>query len=126
MADQATPHRLTGCAIGEVLGMVIGTAAGLSNAATVVLSIAQAFVFGYGVTMRGVLRSGLGPRRRPRAPLTADADEPRLREGAGVVACWSSRAGSAVVDGAALSGGGCGTARCWPASAARPASRGCW
>src|SRR4051794_23153936 len=39
-AAQATLHCLTGCAIGEVLGMVIGTAAGLSNTATVVLSIA--------------------------------------------------------------------------------------
>ena len=54
-AAQATLHCLTGCAIGEVLGMVIGTAAGLHNAATVVLSIALAFVFGYGLTMRPVL-----------------------------------------------------------------------
>ena len=37
VAASATLHCLTGCAIGEVLGMVIGTALGLHNAATVVL-----------------------------------------------------------------------------------------
>lgn len=62
-AAQATLHCLTGCAVGEVLGMVLGTAFGLHNAATVVLSIALAFVFGYALTMRGVLRAGLGFRR---------------------------------------------------------------
>ncbi|GAA3630759.1 DUF4396 domain-containing protein [Kineosporia mesophila] len=58
-AVQATLHCLTGCAIGEVLGMVVGTAFGLHNAATVVLSIVLAFVFGYSLTMRGVLRAGV-------------------------------------------------------------------
>jgi Domain of unknown function (DUF4396) len=59
VAASATLHCLTGCAIGEVLGMVIGTALGLPDAATVVLSIVLAFVFGYGLTMRGVLRAGV-------------------------------------------------------------------
>lgn len=63
MAGQATLHCLTGCAIGEVLGMIIGTAAGLHNAATVVLSIALAFVFGYALTMRGVLVAGVPLRQ---------------------------------------------------------------
>jgi Domain of unknown function (DUF4396) len=58
-AASATLHCSTGCAIGEVLGMVIGTTLGLHNAATVVLSIVLAFVFGYGLTMRGVLRAGV-------------------------------------------------------------------
>jgi Domain of unknown function (DUF4396) len=71
-AAQATSHCLTGCAIGEVLGMVVGTALGLHNAATVVLSIALAFVFGYGLTMRGVLRAGLDPRAAFRVALAAD------------------------------------------------------
>ena len=71
-AAQATLHCLTGCAIGEVLGMVIGTAAGLHNAATVVLSIVLAFVFGYGLTMRGVLRAGLDLRAAFRVALAAD------------------------------------------------------
>jgi Domain of unknown function (DUF4396) len=72
MAAQATLHCLTGCAIGEVLGMVIGTAAGLHNAATVVLSIALAFVFGYALTMRGVLRGGVPLRRALQVALAAD------------------------------------------------------
>jgi hypothetical protein len=72
MAAQATLHCLTGCAIGEVLGMVIGTALGLHNAATVVLSIALAFVFGYALTMRGVLRAGVPVRRALGVAFTAD------------------------------------------------------
>ena len=71
-AAQATLHCLTGCAIGEVLGMVIGTALGLHNAATVVLAIALAFVFGYALTMRGVLRAGVGFRQAVRVALAAD------------------------------------------------------
>ncbi|GEL22869.1 hypothetical protein PSU4_18230 [Pseudonocardia sulfidoxydans NBRC 16205] len=71
-AAQATLHCLVGCAIGEVLGMVIGTALGLHNAATIVLSIALAFVFGYALTMRGVLRAGVGLRRALRIALAAD------------------------------------------------------
>ncbi|WP_131762336.1 DUF4396 domain-containing protein, partial [Actinomadura fibrosa] len=72
MAAQATLHCLTGCAIGEVLGMVIGVALGLHNAATVVLSVALAFVFGYGLTMRGVLRAGVGLRAALGVALAAD------------------------------------------------------
>jgi hypothetical protein len=59
LAISATLHCLTGCAIGEVLGMVIGSALGLSNLAIVVLSIALAFVFGYGLTSLPLLRAGL-------------------------------------------------------------------
>ncbi len=72
MAATATLHCLTGCAIGEVLGMVIGTATGMSNAATVVLSIVLAFAFGYALTMRGVLASGVGLRQALRIALAAD------------------------------------------------------
>lgn len=72
MAAQATLHCLTGCAIGEVLGMVIGTAAGLHNAATVVVSVALAFVFGYALTMRGVLRAGVPLRQAVKVALAAD------------------------------------------------------
>jgi hypothetical protein len=71
-AAQATWHCLTGCAIGEVLGMVAGTAFGLHNAATVVLSIALAFVFGYALTMRGVLRAGVDLRSALKVALAAD------------------------------------------------------
>jgi hypothetical protein len=71
-AAQATLHCLTGCAIGEVLGMVIGTALGLSTLTTVVLAVALAFVFGYALTMRGVLRAGVGFRQALRVALAAD------------------------------------------------------
>jgi uncharacterized protein DUF4396 len=59
VALSATLHCLTGCAIGEVLGMLIGTAAGFSNLTTIVLSILLAFVFGYGLTSLPLLRAGL-------------------------------------------------------------------
>jgi hypothetical protein len=71
-AVAATLHCLTGCAIGEVLGMVIGTALGWSNLPTVMLAIVLAFVFGYSLTMRSVLRSGLGFGRAVRVALAAD------------------------------------------------------
>ena len=71
-AMAATLHCLTGCAIGEVLGMVVGTAFGLHNAATVVLSVVLAFLFGYGLTMRSVLRSGLALRAALGVALAAD------------------------------------------------------
>ena len=72
VAFSATLHCLTGCAVGEVLGMVIGTATGMSNVATVVLSIALAFVFGYALTMRGVLRSGVPFAGALKVALAAD------------------------------------------------------
>ncbi len=72
MAASATLHCLTGCAIGEVLGMVIGTSVGLSDWATVALAVALAFVFGYALTMRGVLRAGLPVRQALRVALAAD------------------------------------------------------
>jgi hypothetical protein len=59
VAIAATLHCLTGCAIGEVAGMAVGTALGLSNLATIVLSILLAFVFGYGLTSMPLLRAGL-------------------------------------------------------------------
>jgi hypothetical protein len=58
-AISATLHCLTGCAIGEVLGMVIGSTLGWSNVATVALSVALAFVFGYSLALRPVLAAGL-------------------------------------------------------------------
>jgi hypothetical protein len=58
-AFSATLHCLTGCAIGEVLGIVIGTALEWSNVATIVLAIVLAFFFGYGLTMLPLLRSGM-------------------------------------------------------------------
>ena len=58
-AVSATVHCLTGCAIGEVLGMVIATALGLSNLASILLAVVLAFFFGYSLTLRPVLKTGL-------------------------------------------------------------------
>ena len=62
-AFSATAHCLTGCAIGEVLGMAIATALGWGNAASIALAVALAFVFGYALTLTPVLRAGVPPRR---------------------------------------------------------------
>jgi hypothetical protein len=59
LAFAATAHCLTGCAIGEVLGMVIGTALNWRNLPTVVLSVVLAFFFGYALTVRPLLRAGI-------------------------------------------------------------------
>jgi hypothetical protein len=59
VAFSATAHCLTGCAIGEVLGVMIGTALGWGNLETIVLAIALAFLFGYSLTMLPLLRAGL-------------------------------------------------------------------
>src|SRR5215213_5983418 len=59
VALSATLHCLTGCAIGEVAGMIIGTAAGFSNLGTILLAVALAFLFGYSLTSLPLLRAGL-------------------------------------------------------------------
>ena len=59
VALSATAHCLTGCAIGEVLGVAIGTALGWGNLATIVLAVGLAFLFGYSLTMVPLLRAGL-------------------------------------------------------------------
>jgi hypothetical protein len=59
LAFSATAHCLTGCAIGEVLGLMIGTALGWGNVATIALAVVLAFFFGYSLTMLPLLRSGL-------------------------------------------------------------------
>jgi len=71
-AFSATTHCLTGCVIGEVLGLAIATAAGWGNGASIVLAIALAFVFGYALTMLPVLRAGLSFRQATGVALAAD------------------------------------------------------
>jgi hypothetical protein len=68
----ATAHCLTGCAIGEVLGMVIATAFGWANAASIALAVALAFPFGYSFTLLSLLRSGLGLRSSLATAFAAD------------------------------------------------------
>jgi hypothetical protein len=59
LAFSATVHCLTGCAIGEVLGMIIGTAFGWGNWETILIAIVLAFFFGYSLTMLPLLRGGV-------------------------------------------------------------------
>jgi len=59
LAASATTHCLTGCAIGEVLGVFIGTALGWGNFETIVLAIVLAFFFGYSLTALPLLRARL-------------------------------------------------------------------
>ena len=71
-AITATLHCLTGCAIGEVLGMVLATWWGWGAAASVVLAVGLAFFFGYLLTFAGVRRAGLDVPTAIRAALAAD------------------------------------------------------
>ena len=59
LSFSATAHCLTGCAIGEVLGLVIGSALGWGNLATIALAVVLAFFFGYSLTMVPLLRAGV-------------------------------------------------------------------
>jgi hypothetical protein len=70
-AFQATIHCLTGCAIGEVLGMAIATEAGWGNAVSIALATVLAFCFGYALTVRPLV-SQLGLRRAAGVALAAD------------------------------------------------------
>lgn len=60
MAVSATLHCLTGCAIGEIAGLMIGTALGLSNLQTIALAVTLAFLFGYMLSTLPLLKAGLG------------------------------------------------------------------
>jgi Domain of unknown function (DUF4396) len=71
-AISATLHCLTGCAIGEVLGLVLSTWWGWSNAGNVALSIGLAFLFGYSLTLIPLLRGGLDLRQALPLALASD------------------------------------------------------
>lgn len=71
-AISATLHCLTGCAIGEVLGMVLATWWGWGDMASIALAVALAFFFGYLLTFVGVRRAGLDVRAAVRTALAAD------------------------------------------------------
>jgi hypothetical protein len=59
LATSATNHCLTGCVLGEVTGMVIATALGWGDIASITLAVVLAFLFGYALTSIPLLRSGL-------------------------------------------------------------------
>jgi hypothetical protein len=117
LALSATLHCLTGCAIGEVLGMVIGTAMGLADLATIALAVVLAFLFGYALTIRPLLRSGMAFGAAAKLALAADTASITVMEivdnaimlaipgamSAGLASAlfWGSLAGSLVIAGAA-------------------------
>jgi hypothetical protein len=117
LAFSATVHCLTGCAIGEVLGMVIGTALDWGNGATIALSIALAFLFGYSLTMLPLLRGGIALAAAIPVAFAADTISITIMEivdnaiilvipgameaGLTDVLFWASLAGSLLVAGVA-------------------------
>jgi hypothetical protein len=72
LALSATIHCLSGCAIGEVLGMVLGNALDWHGALAVAVSIVLAFVFGYTLTMRPLLTAGVGAPAAMKLALASD------------------------------------------------------
>lgn len=72
IAVLATLHCLAGCAIGEIAGMVIGTALGWGNLETIALAVALAFVSGFALTAIPLLRNGFAPKAALRVALAAD------------------------------------------------------
>lgn len=71
-ALSATLHCLTGCAIGEVLGLVIGTALLFSDLTTIALAVVLAFIFGYSLTMLPLVRGGIRLKQALLIALAAD------------------------------------------------------
>ena len=71
-ATAATVHCLTGCAIGEVLGLVVATALDWSGGPSIAISVLLAFLFGYGLTIRTVLGAGITFRRAVPVVLASD------------------------------------------------------
>lgn len=80
LAFSATLHCLSGCATGEVLGLVIGTAMGWSNLATIALAVVLAFMFGYAFTMVPLLRAGMALKAALRLALLADTASVAIME----------------------------------------------
>jgi hypothetical protein len=117
LAFSATVHCLTGCSIGEVLGMVIGTGLGWGNWATVAVSVLLAFFFGYGLTMMPLLRASIKFPQAARVAFASDTASISIMEvvdnaivlvvpgamtaGLGTLLFWGSLAVSLVVAGAA-------------------------
>ena len=113
LAISATTHCLTGCAIGEVAGMAIGTAFGWGNLATVVIAVGLAYLFGFGLTSLPLFRAGLALGAIVPIALAADTVSITIMEvidnafvllvpgameaGLGDILLWASIAGGFVV-----------------------------
>ncbi|WP_125037182.1 DUF4396 domain-containing protein [Nocardioides sp. LS1] len=100
MAATATLHCLTGCAIGEVLGMVLATWWGWGNGASIVLSVVLAFFFGYLLTFTGVRRAGLDVPTAVRTALAADTVSILVMElvDNGTLVVWPSAMAATLAD----------------------------
>ncbi len=85
LALSATLHCLTGCSIGEVLGLVLGTSFHWSDLATIIVSVLLAFLFGYLLTMLPLLRSGVALRLACGLAMASDTVSMSLGSGE---ACW--------------------------------------
>lgn len=72
LALVATLHCLTGCSLGEILGMVVATHLGLGNAPSVAVATGLAFLFGYAFTLVPLVRSGMSWRRAILLALASD------------------------------------------------------
>ena len=72
LALSATLHCLTGCGIGEVLGLVIASALGWEVVPSIALAVVLAFIFGYALTIQPLLAAGLPLRQAIRTALAAD------------------------------------------------------
>ena len=147
VALSATLHCLTGCAIGEVAGMVLGTALGLSDWGTVFLAVVLAFLFGYSLTSLPLLRAGLALSAVVPIALATDTASIALMEivdnaimlvipgameaGAGDLLFWGALSFALVVAGvvafpltAGSSRAGAGTRCCTTAAITRTSRRG--
>jgi hypothetical protein len=82
LAFWTTLHCLAGCAVGEVLGLVIGTVLRWGNLETIALAVGLAFVFGYAFTMVPVFRGGRAWRSAARVALAADTASIAIMESA--------------------------------------------
>jgi hypothetical protein len=117
LALSATLHCLSGCATGEVLGMIIASALGWGNLASIVLSVGLAFLFGYTFTSLPLLRAGLAVGAVVPLALASDTISIAVMEivdnsivlvvpgameaGLGDALFWGSLAGALVVAGVA-------------------------
>jgi hypothetical protein len=72
IALSATVHCLTGCGIGETIGLVIGTSLHWSNTPSIALATVLAFLFGYGLSLRLLLHAGMGLGAAAKVAFAAD------------------------------------------------------